>query len=81
VDLTVPSRPEIVESIFIAYRLTADPKYRRWGWTIYEAIETHCKVPTGGYAGVLNVDEVPPKLEDKMETFFLVSSSFVMGST
>jgi hypothetical protein len=36
-------------------------------------------VPTGGYAGVLNVDELPPKLEDKMETFFLVGSSFMMG--
>ncbi|KAG9023567.1 mannosyl-oligosaccharide alpha-1,2-mannosidase, partial [Serendipita sp. 407] len=64
-------RPEIVESIFVAYRLTADPKYRRWGWKIFEAIEQHCKVPTGGYAGVVNVEDVPVQWEDKMETFFL----------
>jgi hypothetical protein len=37
-------------------------------------------VPTGGYAGVLNVDELPPKLEDKMETFFLVGTSMMMRS-
>ncbi|PVF95472.1 glycoside hydrolase [Serendipita vermifera] len=64
-------RPEIVESIFIAYRLTGDRKYRRWGWKIFEAIEKHCKISTGGYAGILNVDEVPARWEDKMETFFL----------
>ncbi|KIM27368.1 glycoside hydrolase family 47 protein [Serendipita vermifera MAFF 305830] len=70
-DARYALRPEIVESIFIAYRLTADPKYRRWGWSIFESIEKHCKVPTGGYAGVYNVDEVPARQDDKMETFFL----------
>ncbi|CUA73820.1 mannosyl-oligosaccharide alpha-1,2-mannosidase [Rhizoctonia solani] len=45
-------RPETVESLFLAYRLTGDPKYRRWGWRIFQSIEEHCKVPTGGYATV-----------------------------
>ncbi|KEP55180.1 mannosyl-oligosaccharide alpha-1,2-mannosidase, glycoside hydrolase family 47 protein [Rhizoctonia solani 123E] len=64
-------RPETVESLFLAYRLTGDPKYRRWGWGIFQSIEKHCKVPTGGYATVLNVDKLPVRWEDKQETFLL----------
>ncbi|KAF6754190.1 glycoside hydrolase family 47 protein, partial [Ephemerocybe angulata] len=64
-------RPETVESLFIAYRLTGDELYREHGWRIFQSIEKHAKVSTGGYATVLNVDENPARLEDKMETFFL----------
>ena len=66
-------RPETVESLFLAYRLTGDEKYRRYGWRIFQAIETYCRVETGGYASVLNVDAVPVEHEDKMETFLMVS--------
>jgi len=64
-------RPETVESLFIAYRLTGDEKYRDYGWNIFQAIEKHCKIETGGYASVLNVDELPVQHEDKMETFMM----------
>jgi hypothetical protein len=64
--------PETVESLFIAFRLTGDRHYRDQGWKIFEAIQKHCRIPTGGYAGVRNVDEVPVVHMDKMETFFLV---------
>ncbi|KAF9469504.1 glycoside hydrolase family 47 protein [Collybia nuda] len=64
-------RPETVESLFIAYRLTGDPRYREYGWKIFQSIEKHCRVETGGYATVVNVDEVPARLEDKMETFLM----------
>ncbi|KAI0714702.1 glycoside hydrolase [Earliella scabrosa] len=64
-------RPETVESLFLAYRLTGDEKYRRYGWRIFQAIETYCRVETGGYASVLNVDQVPVDFEDKMETFLM----------
>lgn len=70
-------RPETVESLFIAYRLTGDNIYRKWGWRIFQAIEKHCKVETGGYAAVLNVEELPVTLEDKMETFLLVRFCFL----
>ena len=30
---------------------------------------------SGAYASVINVDELPPRHEDKMETFFLVCFS------
>ncbi|KAF7974892.1 hypothetical protein HWV62_11037 [Athelia sp. TMB] len=64
-------RPETVESLFIAYRLTGDEQYRRDGWKIFQAIEKHCKVESGGYAAIINVDKVPAEKEDKMETFLM----------
>ncbi|KAF8195091.1 glycoside hydrolase [Pholiota molesta] len=64
-------RPETVESLFLAYRLTGDQLYRDHGWRIFQAIERHCRVEGGGYATIINVDENPARLEDKMETFFL----------
>jgi len=64
-------RPETVESLFIAYRLTGDERYRDHGWNIFQAIEKHCRIETGGYTTILNVDEIPTRKEDKMVTFFL----------
>ena len=37
-------RPETVEAIFMLHRATGDPKYREWGWDIFQAFEKHCKV-------------------------------------
>ncbi|EGN93776.1 glycoside hydrolase family 47 protein [Serpula lacrymans var. lacrymans S7.3] len=64
-------RPETVESLFIAFRLTGDVQYREYGWAIFNAIEKHCKLESGGYAGVMNVDAVPVEHDDKMETFLM----------
>jgi hypothetical protein len=65
-------RPEAIESLFVAFRLTGDERFRKYGWEIFQAIEAHCRVETGGYAGVLNVDDLPVTMLDHMETFFLV---------
>ncbi|KAI5481705.1 mannosyl-oligosaccharide alpha-1,2-mannosidase, glycoside hydrolase family 47 protein [Pseudohyphozyma bogoriensis] len=64
-------RPETVESLFIAYRITGDPIYRTWGWEIFRSFEKYAKLPGGGFASILDVDEVPVKYEDKMETFWI----------
>ncbi len=68
----IPS-PETVESLFIAWRLTGHVKYRQYAWNIFSAIEKHCRLEEGGYATVFDVDTVPVSLDDKQETFFLVS--------
>jgi len=65
-------RPEIAESLFLAWRMTGDIKYRDYAWNIFQAIEKHCRLADGGYATVINVDSVPVVHEDKQETFFLV---------
>lgn len=64
-------RPETVESLFIGFSLTGDPIYREWGWQIFQAFETHCKVETGGYSSIDDVDADEPAKVDKMETFWL----------
>ena len=64
-------RPETVESLFLAYRLTGDRKYREWGWQIFQSFNKHCRVSTGGYTGVEDVQAVPAKKLDRMETFWL----------
>ncbi|KAF5384592.1 hypothetical protein D9757_007472 [Collybiopsis confluens] len=64
-------RPETVESLYIAYRLTGDSHYRDYAWGIFSSIEKYAKLPGGGYATVLDVDTVPVTLDDKQETFFL----------
>ena len=70
-------RPETVGSLFIAYRLTGNNLFREYGWNIFQAIETHCKVESGGYASIINVDAVPAEHEDKMETFLMVNSMWL----
>ncbi|GAB4829358.1 Mannosyl-oligosaccharide 1,2-alpha-mannosidase mns3 [Ancistrocladus abbreviatus] len=64
-------RPETVESLFVLYRITEDPKYREWGWQIFEAFEKYTKVDSGGYTSLDDVTSLPPRKRDKMETFFL----------
>lgn len=64
-------RPETVESLFVLHRITGDPKYREWGWQIFEAFEKYTKVASGGYSSLDDVTTVPPHMRDKMETFFL----------
>ncbi|KAF9449311.1 glycoside hydrolase family 47 protein [Macrolepiota fuliginosa MF-IS2] len=64
-------RPETVESIFLAYRMTGDMRYRKIGWKIFKSIEKYCRLEEGGYASVLNVDDTHSQKDDKMETFWL----------
>lgn len=64
-------RPETVESLFVLHRITGDPKYREWGWQIFQAFEKHTKVDSGGYSSLDDVTRIPTHKRDKMETFFL----------
>ena len=64
-------RPETVESLFILYRLTGDKKYQQYGWDIFQAIEEHAKIATGGYSSLNSVKDPRLGFRDKMESFFL----------
>ncbi|KAJ2401586.1 hypothetical protein GGI23_001300 [Coemansia sp. RSA 2559] len=69
-------RPETLESLFILYRVTEDPKYQEWGWNIFLGIEKYTKVQSGGYASLRNVYETGSSgsLDDSMESFFLAET-------
>jgi mannosyl-oligosaccharide alpha-1,2-mannosidase len=48
-------RPEVLESIYYAYRITGDQKYRDISWAAFQAINTTCRVGSG-YSEVDNVN-------------------------
>ena len=52
-------RPEYVESLFYAYRITGEIRFREWAWEAFEALEKHCKAPYG-YAQLRDVYRVEP---------------------
>lgn len=70
-DTTYKGRPEYVESLFYAWRITGEQRYRDWAWEAFAAMEEHCKAPFG-YAQL--VDVWAPKSEenwvDMQESFW-----------
>jgi ER degradation enhancer, mannosidase alpha-like 2 len=50
-----PLRPEIVESTYILYQLTKDPKYLSMGDTMWRDFVKHCRTDVA-YAGLKNVE-------------------------
>lgn len=54
-------RPETVESIFYMWRITGDDMYREWAWTIFDSMMKFCRMPWGGYSGIVDVgvSEIP----------------------
>lgn len=72
-------RPEVLESYFIAWRVTHDKKYRDWAWDAFLAINASCYIEHG-YIGISNVTIKSPQRDEarlvdlglnKMESFFL----------
>ena len=45
-----------IESMFILWRTTGDPKWRERGWAIFEAIEKHAREGRA-FASVQDVDQ------------------------
>jgi len=79
-DLMYLLRPETVESLFVLYRITGDPKYQEYGWDIFQAIEKYCKTSTA-FTSIRSVEFVPTKDEpiesnqlDSMESFFMAET-------
>lgn len=66
-------RPEVVESLFYLWRATHDKKYRDWGWNIMQAINKYSRKEVG-YAGVEDVDVVPPESDNRQQSWFLAET-------
>jgi mannosyl-oligosaccharide alpha-1,2-mannosidase len=67
-------RPETVETLFVLFQTTGDDKYREMGWKIFEAIEKHCKIQSGGYSGVRDVLQIPIDHDNHMPSYFLAET-------
>ncbi|KAK9447362.1 glycoside hydrolase [Limtongia smithiae] len=66
-------RPEIVESLFVMWRITGEEQFRERAWTIFEAIRTYARLPAPrtGYAPLMNVNQIPAVHYDVLVPYFL----------
>ena len=67
-------RPEVVESVFYAWRETHDQKWRDYAQQIWRAIAKHCQVDSGGFTDVRYVTSDTPNKMDKQESWFLAET-------
>jgi mannosyl-oligosaccharide alpha-1,2-mannosidase len=77
-------RPEAIESVFYAYRVTGDPKYREIAWEMFQSIEKWTATQFGNAAlgdvtvpGMVDGKELPgggPLKQDSMESFWLAET-------
>lgn len=56
VDQRYRLRPEYVESLFYAYRITGEQRYRDWAWDAFSAMLEHCRTEWG-FATVADVTD------------------------
>ncbi|KAG0244039.1 hypothetical protein BGW41_000467 [Actinomortierella wolfii] len=75
-------RPETLESLWIMYRLTGNPRYQDQAWEIFQALEKSCRTKIA-YSALSNVN-VPGSYKNGMESFFLAETMkylYLMFST
>lgn len=61
--------PELIESIFILYRITGDESLRDSAWEIFESLSNHTYTGYGS-AALDDVTRVPSPQLDSMESFW-----------
>ena len=71
VDASYPLRPEIVESAFVLYRTTHDPKYLEMGKRFFGDLVARCRV-SDGYTVLESVTTM--KKGDLMPSYFLAET-------
>lgn len=60
--------PETIESLFYAWRITRDVRFRDMAWEAFQQIKKHASTETA-YAGIVNVNDASSDLYDQTETF------------
>merc|ERR1712083_1140837 len=66
-------RPEAVETFFVLWYYTRDPKWRDIGWEVFKAFEQHAAMGSG-WAALSDVENPKKKRDDKMESFVLAET-------
>jgi mannosyl-oligosaccharide alpha-1,2-mannosidase len=67
-------RPETMEALFYLWRFTKEQKWRDYAWNIFRAIDRWCKVSTGGYAGLKEVNVRKPVRDNLQQSFWLAET-------
>ncbi len=66
-------RPEAIESVFMMYRLTGDPKWMDKAWSMFTAIEKLTRTNVAA-AALDDVTKAQPRQVDSMESFWLAET-------
>ncbi|KAI0003618.1 glycoside hydrolase family 47 protein [Xylariaceae sp. FL0662B] len=66
-------RPEAIESVFMMYRMTGDPKWTEKAWDMFTAIEKYARSKYGS-AALDDVTSTRPEQVDSMESFWLAET-------
>jgi len=66
-------RPEAVESFWVLWYYTRDPKWRNMGWEVFKAFERHAATGSG-WTALPDVENPKRKRDDKMESFVLAET-------
>ncbi|CAL8070238.1 unnamed protein product [Calicophoron daubneyi] len=67
-------RPELFESLFYMYAVTRDPVYQKWGANIFRAFQQHARLPSGGYATIVDVTNTHSGHSDEMNSFWIAET-------
>lgn len=67
-------RPEYVESLFVIYRLTKDEELQEMAWDVFQSLEKYCKISSGGYAVLKDVNDHKKGHHDDMPSYFLAET-------
>ncbi|KAJ1633295.1 glycoside hydrolase [Pavlovales sp. CCMP2436] len=54
----VASAERSATSLLVLHRQTKRPRYRDWGWQLFQAFESFARLPQGGYSGVRDVSGI-----------------------
>ena len=67
-------RPETVESLYYAYRLTGDSKYQDWAWNAFLQIRKLCRV-NDAYAELTDISKANGgAFVDEMQSFWMAET-------
>ena len=68
-------RPEVLESLYYAYRATGDKKYQDWSWNAFKAINTTCRTGSG-YSAISNVNAMHEGNFSNFQESFMFAETF-----
>ena len=72
--LTLPDRPEAIESVWYMYRITGDTEWQEKGWRMFEAV-VRATQTAAGHSAIRDVTATgTPVLEDNMESFWIAET-------
>ena len=77
-DITRPAynlRPEVLESLYYAYRATGDSKYQEWCWRAFQAINATCRIGSG-YSAITNVNVADGGAFTNFQESFMFAETF-----